>query len=122
MPKILMQTNRRTKRAPLRPTLEECDIYCKSKTLEKVQVKRMVELFAKGRPHVTIYGLGRAVTKAVKVALAYQREYPSVCWTISTETVTLQDDIEAEDLDEEAEVQERLNSAIKIIVANTLSS
>ena len=121
------------KRTPLKVgPLTKKDIYVRTKSVPKAQLKRAKKMLTNGVANgkeavLTIHGLGRAVEKAVELELMLQRDCASVGqeigFIIETGTQTLLDDVveecdeqDEEDLDKEAEVNQRLNSSIHIRV------
>jgi ribonuclease P/MRP protein subunit RPP20 len=105
--------HRRHKRTPQKSPIKETDIYVSKKTIVPVQLKRIHELL-KIHPTVTIHGLGIAMATAVSVALRFKKEEPRIEWEITTSTVTLVDDLEPIELDDEPTTSTRNNSAIHI--------
>jgi ribonuclease P/MRP protein subunit RPP20 len=105
---------KRNKRPPFKPPTTETDIYVSKKTAIPAQLKRIEQLFEQGKSPVTIHGLGIAIINAIQLALRYRQEHPAVQWTVETSTVTLHDDVEPADVDDDIQVQTRNNSAIHI--------
>lgn len=109
---------KRHKRAPVRAPTLETDLYLTRKSLQKVQIARIKKLFKQDKPFVTIHGLGGAINKAVELAFLFKEDEPKVKWEITTSSVNLFDDLEANELDEESTVAARTNTAIHIKVFN----
>jgi ribonuclease P/MRP protein subunit RPP20 len=107
---------KRHKRAPVRTPTLETDLYLTRKSLLKVQIARIKKLFKQDKKFVTIHGLGGAINKAVELAYLFREEHSNVKWEITTSSVKLFDDLEANDLDEDSTVAVRTNTAIHIKV------
>jgi ribonuclease P/MRP protein subunit RPP20 len=105
---------KRTRRKVLKPPTVETDIYVSKKTIIPAQLERITQLFENGNAVVSVHGLGVAIITAIQVALRYRQQYPLVQWNIETNTVQLVDDVEGADMDQDAYVSTRSNSAIHI--------
>lgn len=121
-----------SKRAPLKAATTKSDIYVKVSSPLSAQLVRLEGLFKNSSrdTFVTVHGLGRAVGKAVELALVFKRECEKenklVSLQVSTTTNDLFDDVynddiaTEEDLDQEqAFTRHRLNSSIHIKITMT---
>ena len=100
------------KRAPYRPPIKENDVYVTSKSNVGAQVQR-IEKLSNNFKVVNIYALGVAIKKAVHIAYECKSKF-DVDLEISSDTVTLFDDVEPLDIHEDATVQTRKTSSITI--------
>ncbi|KAJ3289093.1 ribonucleases P/MRP protein subunit pop7, partial [Borealophlyctis nickersoniae] len=91
-------------------------IYVSRKTAFAAYCKRAQKIIdSPDFTFLVIHGLGAAITRAIEVALFVKQKNPtSVSWTVTTSTVSLVDDMETEDLDEDVKTETRDNSAIHI--------
>ncbi|KAJ3304959.1 hypothetical protein HDV03_002189 [Kappamyces sp. JEL0829] len=114
------------KRPPPKPATLETDIYVKSSSHMRALLKRATLLLDKREfPAITIHGLGRAIPKAVQLALAIQKERGGpehVALEVSTKTSQLIDDHIPDGIDEETTAEIRLNSSIHISVVTVKRS
>ncbi len=95
----------------------ENDIYVKTSSKVTALVKRAETLLDKKKVNfINIHGLGRAVYKAVQVALQIRRHlgHESIQLSVETESCTMIDDICPDELDGDEVTQFRQNSAIHI--------
>ncbi|CAM1331551.1 POP7 (predicted) [Pycnogonum litorale] len=103
------------KRLPASMSKDKNHIYINSKTNFSAQLKRCQKLLDEGEEEVFLHGLGKAVTRAVNIALQIKSVGAgSVDVTVNTSTVDLIDDVIPESNNGEASVQTRKNSAIHI--------
>ncbi|KAJ3046227.1 ribonucleases P/MRP protein subunit pop7 [Rhizophlyctis rosea] len=107
---------KRHKRAPQRPPTLETDIYVSKKSNFAGYASRAQKLLdRKDITHLTIHGLGAAITRAINLALYLKEKNPDAfSWTITTSSVKLYDDVEPEDVDDDLTTDVRTNSAIHI--------
>ncbi|KAI9505476.1 hypothetical protein GGI25_001022 [Coemansia spiralis] len=106
------------KRKPIRPSTSRADIYVtreRRKFNGHLQRARKL-LVDRHYPHITIHGLGAAIQQAIQLANAIKASIGSnvVSMDVSTDTVTLYDDVVPQDNDSKIVTQARQNSAIHI--------
>ncbi|KAJ3155478.1 ribonucleases P/MRP protein subunit pop7 [Geranomyces variabilis] len=108
----------RHKRAVQRPPTLATDIYVSRKSTVQAQAKRARTLLdGPDFSFLTIHGLGAAINRAIELALHLKEQYQDrIAWTISLSTVTLVDDVEPEELDDDVSTETRQNSAVHIRV------
>ncbi|KAJ3168646.1 ribonucleases P/MRP protein subunit pop7 [Geranomyces variabilis] len=108
----------RHKRAVQRPPTLATDIYVSRKSTVQAQAKRARTLLdGPDFTFLTIHGLGAAINRAIELALHLKEQYQDqIAWTISLSTVTLVDDVEPEELDDDVSTETRQNSAVHIRV------
>ncbi|KAJ3163699.1 ribonucleases P/MRP protein subunit pop7 [Geranomyces michiganensis] len=108
----------RHKRAVQRPPTLATDIYVSRKSTMQAQAKRAQMLLdGPDFTFLTIHGLGAAINPAIELALHLKEQYQDqIAWTISLSTVTLVDDVEPEELDDDITTETRQNSAVHIRV------
>ncbi|KAJ3183200.1 ribonucleases P/MRP protein subunit pop7 [Gaertneriomyces sp. JEL0708] len=114
----------RHKRPPQRaPTLSN-DIYVSRKSSFLALAKRAQKLLdGKEFTFLTIHGMGAALNRAIQLALHLREKNNSrISWTITTSSVTLIDDVEPEDVDDETACEVRQNSAIHIRIVKVAES
>ncbi|KAJ3176313.1 ribonucleases P/MRP protein subunit pop7 [Geranomyces variabilis] len=106
----------RHKRAVQRPPTLATDIYVSRKSTVQAQAKRARTLLdGPDFTFLTIHGLGAAINRAIELALHLKEQYQDqIAWTISLSTVTLVDDVEPEELDDDVSTETRQNSAVHI--------
>lgn len=102
------------KRLPRSLPREHNDVYITRKTPFKVQLNRCQDILDSSEV-AYVHGLGAAVSRAVNVALAIQKNNcGSVDLDVRTATVNLVDDIDYADEDRIPSVQTRPNSVVHI--------
>ncbi|TPX60130.1 hypothetical protein PhCBS80983_g01993 [Powellomyces hirtus] len=106
----------RHKRAVQRPPTLATDIYVSRKSNFYAQSKRAQKLIdGQNFTFLTIHGLGAAINRAIELALHVKEQNKDrIAWSITTSTVTLADDVEPENVDDELEIATRQNSAVHI--------
>ncbi|KAJ2765377.1 hypothetical protein IWQ56_004123 [Coemansia nantahalensis] len=108
------------KRKPLRPSASRADIYV---TRERRRFNGHVQrarrlLLERNYPAITIHGLGAAIPNAIKLASTVRASLGGqTTMDVSTDTVTLFDDVVPEDADADISTQMRHNSAVHITMA-----
>ncbi|XP_020293285.1 ribonuclease P protein subunit p20 [Pseudomyrmex gracilis] len=96
-------------------------IYVNNKTPLKAQLYKCEKLLDKGVSELTINGLGAAVYKAVNLALRLnQVHHGTLQLDVTTSTVSLVDELEAQTDDGDDEINTRQNSAIRIHISRKL--
>ncbi|KAJ2709157.1 hypothetical protein H4R19_004398 [Coemansia spiralis] len=108
------------KRKPLRPSTSRADIYVtRERRRFNGHVRRARKLlFERNYPFITIHGLGAAIPCAIKLATTVRASLgDQTTMDVSTDTVTLYDDVIPEDADTDISTQMRQNSAVHITMA-----
>lgn len=114
---------KRVKRIPSKiGPITKSDVYVKSNSIVTAQLRRLkklVDFAAVGEIAAVVHGLGKAVKKAVVLSLKLKRDLHGlgldISFLVQTGTQTLLDDITLEDdLDNDSQVECRLNSSIHI--------
>jgi len=104
------------KTVPQHPHAQKNEIYV-SRSSNFPSIFQRAEKILDEEPEVLIHGLGAAISKATKVALALkEKRGESVCLSCTTSTVALHDEYEPLFEDTEPLTQVRYNSAIHIAV------
>ncbi|KAI9229527.1 MAG: hypothetical protein DHS80DRAFT_29756 [Piptocephalis tieghemiana] len=106
------------KRRPVRPHTRPDDMYITTRSSLAGQVSQAKNMLCREKyDQVRIHGLGKAVERAVEVALALEQAMERrVTMVVETKSVQLMDDLIPDDEDEEMGRQSRINSAILITV------
>ncbi|KAJ2379603.1 hypothetical protein GGI05_006576 [Coemansia sp. RSA 2603] len=110
------------KRKPLRASTSRSDIYVtRERRKFNGQLSRARKLLLdKHYPHITIHGLGAAIQQAIMLADAVKESLANqVTMDVTSDTVTLYDDVIPDDPDAQIVTQTRQSSAIHIKMALT---
>ncbi|PIA15004.1 hypothetical protein COEREDRAFT_18307, partial [Coemansia reversa NRRL 1564] len=105
------------KRKPIRPSTSRADIYVtRERRRFSSHLRRARKLlFERNYPFITIHGLGAAIQHAISLANAVKASLGGqVTMEVSTDTVTLFDDIIPKNDTDDISTQMRQNSAIHI--------
>ncbi|KAI8076834.1 uncharacterized protein BX664DRAFT_344060 [Halteromyces radiatus] len=104
------------KRAPLRPAASIDNIYIANKTKVQVIINRVKRLMISEKyATISIHGMGPLIPRAIIIAQGSQRALENqVNLQMTTNTVTLFDDIIPDDMDLDIETQQRQISTIRI--------
>ncbi|KAI8320309.1 hypothetical protein GQ54DRAFT_221951 [Martensiomyces pterosporus] len=105
------------KRKPIRPSASRSDIYVtRERRKFSGQVRRARKLLLDRQfPHITIHGLGAAIEQAIKLSNTVKASLgDQVTTDVTTDTVTLYDDVIPEDGSKDVVTQARQSSAIHI--------
>ncbi|KAJ2612648.1 hypothetical protein H4S08_002615 [Coemansia sp. RSA 1365] len=108
------------KRKPIRPSTSRADIYVTRERRRFSSHMRRARklLFERNYPFITIHGLGAAIQHAISLANAVKTSLGGqVTMEVTTDTVTLFDDIIPQNDADDISTQMRQNSAIHIKMA-----
>ncbi|CAG8436360.1 2699_t:CDS:2 [Ambispora gerdemannii] len=108
------------KRAPQRPATMPFDLYISRKKPNFIgQLERAKKLLLQERyPKIIIHALGPAIPRAIDLVMQLnETTHNQIEYKTTTSTVSLFDDIEPEDEEQDYEIQKRYNSAVHIQVS-----
>ncbi|CAG8451428.1 6711_t:CDS:2 [Ambispora leptoticha] len=117
---IIKRPKKIIKRAPQRPATMPFDIYISYGKPNFIgQLERAKKLLLQERyPKIIVHALGPAIPKAINLVMQLNEiTHNQIEYKATTNTVSLFDDIEPEDEEQDYEIQKRYNSAVHIQVS-----
>lgn len=108
------------KRAPPRLPKRPNDIYITTRSTFQSELDKCQKLLESGEKEVFVHGMGRAVNRAVNLALQLESKFPgTVQLAVNTSTTTVVDDLEPLHDQASYETQTRQNSVVHIRIHKT---